>query len=64
MVLAATVQGVGSCWIGDLSGDLNRLLGIPRDVKMVAMVSFGIPDEKPGSKSKKEAEKIFHYNKW
>jgi nitroreductase len=64
MVLAAEVQGVGSCWIGDLSGDLNKLLGIPRDVNIVAMVSFGIPDEEPGPKPKKDAEKIFHYNKW
>ena len=26
MVLAAQVQGVGSCWIGDLSGDIQGLL--------------------------------------
>jgi nitroreductase len=64
MVLAAEVQGVGSCWIGDLSGDVRGILGIPSNVKIVAMVSFGIPDEKPGQKSKKKPEKIFHYNKW
>ena len=33
MVLAAQVQGVGSCWIGDLSGDMNGLLGIRRKRK-------------------------------
>ena len=44
MVLAARVQGVGSCWIGDLSGDLNGLLGIPKDANIVALVSFGFPD--------------------
>jgi len=27
MVLAAQVQGVGSCWIGDMSGDVKGLLG-------------------------------------
>jgi nitroreductase len=64
MVLAAQVQGVGSCWIGDLSGDLEGQLGIPRGSEIVAMVSFGIPDEKPDPRPKKAPGKIFHYNKW
>ena len=64
MVLAAQVQGVGSCWIGDMSGDLKGLLGIPKGAEIVALVSFGIPDEEPGPKPKKDAKKIFHYNKW
>ena len=64
MVLAAQVQGVGSCWIGDLSGDVKGLLGIPGGAEIVALVSFGIPDEAPGPKPKKDPEKIFHYNKW
>jgi len=64
MVLAAQVQGVGSCWIGDMSGDVKGLLGIPGGAEIVALVSFGIPDEEPGQKSKKDPKKIFHYNKW
>ncbi len=64
MVLAAQVQGVGSCWIGDLSGDVKGLLGIPGGAEIVALVSFGIPDEEPGQKSKKDPKKIFHYNRW
>jgi nitroreductase len=64
MVLAAQVQGVGSCWIGDLSGDVKGLLKIPRGAEIVALISFGIPDEEPGQKSKKDPKKIFHYNNW
>jgi nitroreductase len=65
MVLAAQVQqGVGSCWIGDLSGDLKELLGIPGGAEIVAMVSFGIPDEAPNPRPKKDPEKIFHHNRW
>jgi nitroreductase len=64
MVLAAEVQGVGSCWIGDLSGDVKGILGIPGGPEVVAMVSFGIPDEEPGKKSKKDPKNIFHDNKW
>jgi len=64
MVLAAQVQGVGSCWMGDLSGDVKGLLGIPKGAEIVALISFGIPDEEPGQKAKKDPKKIFHYNKW
>ena len=64
MVLAAQVQGVGSCWIGDLSGDVKGLLGIPGGAEIVALISFGIPDEEPSQKSKKDPKKIFHYNRW
>jgi nitroreductase len=64
MVLAAQVQGVGSCWIGDLSGDVKGLLGIPGGAEIVALISFGIPDEEPGQKSKKDPKKIFHHNGW
>jgi nitroreductase len=64
MVLAAQVQGVGSCWIGDLSGDMKELLGIPGGAEIVALISFGIPNEEPGQKSKKDSKKIFHYNRW
>ena len=64
MVLAAQVQGVGSCWIGDLSGDVKGLLGIPGGAEIVALISFGIPDEEPDEKSKKDPMKIFHYNRW
>ncbi len=64
MVLAAQVQGVGSCWIGDLSGDVKGLLGIPGSAEIVALISFGIPDKVPGQKFKKDPKKIFHYNRW
>ncbi|MHA1939416.1 MAG: nitroreductase family protein [Candidatus Thorarchaeota archaeon] len=64
MVLAAQVQGVGSCWIGDLSGNVKKLLEIPRGAEIVALISFGIPEEEPSQKPKKDPKKIFHYNKW
>ena len=65
MVLAAEVQGVGSCWIGDFKEDeVKSLLGIPPEAKVVALLPFGLPDEKPGPKPKKELREIVHYDKW
>jgi nitroreductase len=65
MVLAAEAQGLGSCWIGDFSqSELKEMLGIPDNLKVVALVSFGYPAEKPALSSKKSLEEIVHYNKF
>jgi len=65
MVLAAEAQGLGSCWIGDFDEkELRELLGIPEDLKVVALVSFGYPAEKPGPRTKKPLEEIVHYNRF
>ncbi|MCW4050984.1 MAG: nitroreductase family protein [Candidatus Bathyarchaeota archaeon] len=65
MSLAAEVQGVGSCWIGDYEDkEISETLGVPEGVKVVGLMSFGYPDEEPAQRPKKPAEEIFHYNKW
>jgi nitroreductase len=65
MVIAAETQGVGSCWIGDFKEEeVKELLGIPENLKVVALVSFGYPAEKPSPPRKKNLETIVHYNKF
>jgi len=65
MVIAAHVQGIGSCWIGDFKeAKVKETLHIPEKAKVVALISFGIPDEEPGQRKKKPKEKIFHFNRW
>ena len=63
MVIAAEVQGVGSCWIGDFKErQVKKLLEIPSNLKVIALVSFGYPAERPQPPSKKSLEQITHYN--
>ena len=65
MVLAAEAQGVGSCWIGDFQErKVKDLLGIPDSLKIVALISFGYPKEKPSPQGKKSLEEIVHYNRF
>lgn len=65
MVIAAEAQGVGSCWIGDFEEEeVKELLGIPDNLKVVALVSFGYPAEKPSPFNKKSLKEIVHYNKF
>jgi nitroreductase len=63
MVLAAWAQGVGSCWIGDFqAAEVKRLLTIPDEWTVVALVTLGYPAEKPGSRPKKPLGEIVSYN--
>jgi len=65
MVIAAEAQGVASCWVGDFKEDeLKNLLGIPDDLKVVCLITFGYPAETPDYRSKKNLEEIVHYNKF
>lgn len=65
MVVAAWAMGVGSCWIGDFKEDkVKQLLNIPDKWKVVALVSFGYPAEKPKAKRRKPIEKIVSFNKF
>jgi len=65
MVIAAWAMGVGSCWIGDFKEDnVKKLLKIPNKWKIVALVSFGYPAEKPRLKRKKLLDKIVSFNKF
>jgi len=63
MVIAAEAQGVGSCWVGDFKErQVKKLLGVPRNLKVISLVSFGYPLEKPHPPKKKSLEEIVHYN--
>jgi nitroreductase len=47
IVLAATCEGLGTCWIGGfVEEEVKRLLEIPENFKIVALLSVGYPREK------------------
>jgi len=66
MVLAAWMQGIGSCWVdvGSNEGRVKEILGIPARLKVVALVAFGYPAETPKPVWKKPLDQIIHYNKF
>jgi nitroreductase len=65
MVLTATSMGFGSCWIGAFDEDeVKRLLKIPARMKVVAILSIGIPDEKPEGRLRKDSSEIFFKEQW
>jgi nitroreductase len=63
MVIAAWSLGVGSCWIGAFNEEkIKQLLKIPQKWKVVALVTFGYPDEESKPKKKKSVEELFGFN--
>jgi nitroreductase len=65
MVIAAWTLGIGSCWIGDFKEDkVKQLLKVPAKWKVVALVTFGYPAEKPKQRKKKSTKELFSYNKF
>jgi nitroreductase len=55
IVLAATSEGLGTCWVGSFDESLLReLLKIPENYKVVALLAVGYPKEKLDLKKKTE----------
>ena len=51
MVLAATAMGVGTCWVQRIRpGQLAKLLGRPRHIVPLCLLTVGYPAEQPAAK--------------
>jgi nitroreductase len=62
LILAATAEGLGTCWIGAFKPEpLRRLLGIPDELEPVALTPLGYPDEEPAERPRKDLDEIVEY---
>jgi len=65
IVLEAVEIGLGTCWIGAFNEDeVNKILKIPQDKKIVSLLTVGIPAESPAAKPRKALEEIVAYNEY
>jgi nitroreductase len=74
IVLAATNEGLGTCWIGGFDeAKFKAALGIPKEIRVVAMTPLGYPAEKEGLWARgakalmgrrKTIDEIVHREKW
>ena len=63
MTLAAVELGLGTCWIGAFSQeDVKKILEIPENCKVVALLPLGIPVDSAGTKSRKPLKEIVSYD--
>ena len=65
LVLQAQEEDLGTCWIGAFEEKkVKSLLGIPEDVRVVALTPLGYPDEEPRFRGRKRLEEIISYDKF
>ena len=64
LILQATEDGVGSCWIGWFDAKkVKKVLGLEKNVKIDTLISLGYPaDENVRKKKRKELKDIRKYN--
>ncbi len=59
LLIAATALGYGSCWVGAFDeGEVSRTLGIPSELRPIAMVPIGKPAEQTSSPRRRPIEEI------
>ncbi len=65
MILQAQELGLGTCWIGKFNEyDVKQILGIPDDIRVVAMTPLGYPAEDPVAISRKKMDQIVCFDKY
>ncbi len=65
LVLAATNEGYGTCWIGSFDEEETRkILNIPQNFKVVAMTPIGETNEVDEHYPPKEISQHIYYNNW
>lgn len=65
MMLQAWEEGLGTCWIGAFEEEpVKNILGIPEEVRVLALTPLGYPDENPPHKRRKPLEEIVSYEKF
>jgi nitroreductase len=65
VALAATAEGLGTCWIGAFDQDKVRaILGVPSHAKVVGVMTLGYPADHPRPKTRKSMDEIVCYDQW
>lgn len=65
MTLQAVEEGLGTCWVGSFYEDqVKAILGIPQEIRVVALLALGYPKDSQRSKNRAPLEKIACFDKW
>jgi len=65
LILEATNQGLGTCWIAAFNVDAARtVLRLPVEAEPVIFTPLGYPAEPPGDKNRKSLSDLVRYEHW
>jgi len=65
LILQAEEEGLGTCWIGAFDeAEVKAVLGVPEEVRVLALTPLGRPDESPRERDRRPLEEIVSYEKF
>jgi nitroreductase len=65
MIVAATALGYGTCWVGAFEeAQVKEVLGIPEEVKVVALTPLGTPADKPERRPRMPMDEFVSLNRY
>ena len=65
MIVAATALGYGTCWIGAFEeAKVKEVLGIPEEMRVVALTPVGAPDDKPDRRPRMGMEEFVSLDRY
>ena len=65
MVMAATDEGLGTCWIAKYGqGEIRAVLGVPENCYVVALITIGHAAEEPNAKPRHGLKEIVFQEKY
>jgi nitroreductase len=63
MLLCATALDLGSCWVGAFDEErIKEIFGIPKNIRVQAIVTFGYTFEKPRDQERQVLESMTYFN--
>jgi nitroreductase len=65
LILAATNEGLGTCWIGAFDAQAAKeVLGLPDGVEPIAFTPLGYPADQAPRKKRKDLSELVRYERW
>jgi len=65
LVLAATNEGLATCWIGAFrENEAREVLKVPQERRIVGMTPIGFPAEMPERKPRKAIKELLFFEEW
>lgn len=59
LILAATSQGLGTCWVGAFNEEeVRRILSLPSNLRPVALIPVGYPAQSPSPRSRRPVKEV------
>ncbi len=65
LILAATHEGLGTCWIGAFDEEkVRKIVKVPKPYRIVALTPLGYPAQDGRDRGRKTMEEVVVYDQW